>query len=142
MPQLSELPARLLVTAGFLTLTAAALALGNKPKEDEEAVALRIQPVARVEMATNASVSTGAKSGAEIVNSICAACHLAGVAGAPKIGDKAAWAPRLGQGLDGLVKSATAGKNAMPANGGADLSVVELTRAIVFMTNKSGASFK
>jgi cytochrome c5 len=142
MLQTSALPARLLVTVGFLTLTAAALALGNKPKVDEEAVALRIQPVARVEMAANASGSKAARSGEEIVNSICATCHLTGVAGAPKIGDKAAWAPRLKQGLDGLVKSATAGKNAMPPMGGADLSAVELTHAIVYMTNKSGASFK
>ena len=142
MAQLSAIHTRLFVTAGILTLTATAMALGNKPKVDEEAVALRIQPVARVEMAANASGSKLARSGEEIVTSICATCHLAGVAGAPKIGDKAAWAPRLDQGLDGLVKSATAGKNAMPPKGGADLSTAELTRAIVFMTNKSGASFK
>ena len=139
---LSKLSARLLVAAGFLTLAATALALGNKPKEAEEAVAIRIQPVAHVEMAAKASGSKAARTGEEIVNSICVTCHLAGVAGAPKIGDKAAWAPRLGQGLDGLVKSATAGKNAMPPKGGADLSAVELTRAIVLMTNKSGAGYK
>lgn len=138
----SALQARLLVTAGLLTLTAAALALGNKPEEDVEAVLFRIQPVAHVEMAAKASASKTTRTGEEIVNGSCAVCHLAGVAGAPKIGDKAAWAPRLGQGLDGLVKSASAGKNAMPPKGGADLSAAELTRAIVFMTNKSGASFK
>ena len=143
MPQLKALPVRLLAAALVLALTAAAAqALGTKPQEDEEAVIARIHPVARVEMAAKPAGAGGARSGEEIVKAICGTCHLAGVAGAPKIGDKAAWAPRLGQGLDGLVKSATAGKNAMPPKGGADLSPAELTRAIVFMTNKSGASFK
>lgn len=59
------------------------------------------------------------------------------------MGDNAAWAPRLGLGLDGLTKSAIAGKNAMPARGGgADLTDEEIARAIAFMANKSGASFK
>jgi cytochrome c5 len=58
------------------------------------------------------------------------------------MGDKAAWAPRLGVGLDVLAKTAKAGKNAMPPNGGSDATEEELTRAIVFMTNKSGANFK
>lgn len=142
MAQLPAFHARLLVTAGILTITTTALALGTKPKEGEEAVTIRIQPVAHVEIAASATGPKGIRTGEEIVNGICATCHLAGVAGAPKIGDKAAWAPRLGQGLEGLAKSATTGKNAMPPKGGADLSPAELTRAIVFMTNKSGASFK
>ncbi len=115
----------------------------GKPKPDEEAMAARILPVARVELASaGAGGAKGSRTGEEIVNSACTVCHATGVAGAPKIGDKATWAPRLGQGLDGLVKSATAGKNAMPPKGGADISAVELARAIVFMANKSGASFK
>lgn len=115
----------------------------GKPKVDEEAMAARLQPVARVELASaDAGSAKGSRTGEEIVNGACAACHATGAAGAPKIGDKAVWAPRLGQGLDGLVKSATVGKNAMPPKGGADVSAVELARAIVFMANKSGASFK
>ena len=116
---------------------------GIKTTVDEEAVAARILPVARVELAAaGASGAKGSRSGEEIVNTACASCHATGAAGASKIGDKATWAPRLGQGLDGLVKSATVGKNAMPPKGGADVSAVELARAIVFMANKSGASFK
>ncbi|TRZ92401.1 MAG: cytochrome c5 family protein [Rhodocyclaceae bacterium] len=111
-------------------------------KADEEAVAARILPVARVELAASASAAKGAKSGEEVVNGACGACHVAGVAGAPKIGDKATWAPRLAQGLDAMLKSATTGKNAMPPKGGADVTPLELARAIVFMANKSGASFK
>ena len=120
-----------------------AFGMGNRPKGDDEATNSRIQPVARVELAAAQPVAAaGNRGGEELYKAVCGACHEASVAGAPKPGDKAAWAPRLTQGLDGLVKSATAGKNAMPPKGGADATTEELTRAIVFMANKSGASFK
>ena len=107
-----------------------------------EAVAERLQPVGKVEIAAPAAPA-GARSGEEIVKATCAACHETGAAGAPKIGDKAAWAPRLKGGLSHLIEVATKGKGAMPPKGGAtDLTQAELARAIVFMTNKSGASFK
>jgi cytochrome c5 len=48
----------------------------------------------------------------------CVACHLAGVAGAPKFGDKAAWAPRIATGTDTLYTSALKGKGTMPPKGG------------------------
>ncbi len=118
-------------------------AMGDRKKVDEEAVATRIQPVAKVELA--AATAGGAKvsrSGEEVVKSACFACHGTGAAGAPKIGDKASWGQRLAMGLDGLLKSAIAGKNAMPPRGGSDVSDIELARAIVNMANKSGASFK
>ena len=61
----------------------------------------------------------GPRSGEDIVASICAGCHTAGVLGAPKTGDKSAWGALLkAQGLDGLVASAIKGKGAMPARGG------------------------
>ena len=113
----------------------------RKVKADEEAVAARILPVARVELAA-AGAARGSKSAEEIYAGVCGACHTTGVAGAPKLGDKAAWAPRLAQGLDGLAKSATTGKNAMPPKGGADVTALELARTIVYLANKSGASFK
>lgn len=107
-----------------------------------EAVAARLQPVGKAEISAQAA-APGARSGEEIYKSVCTACHQTGVAGAPKLGDKAAWAPRLKDGLNGLVAVATKGKGAMPPKGGAaDLSETELTRAVVFMTNQSGASFK
>jgi cytochrome c5 len=69
--------------------------------------------------------------------------HDSGAAGAPKAGDKGAWGPRLALGYDGLVKSAAAGKNAMPPKGGAaDLTDDELKRAVAFLANKAGAGFK
>ena len=56
--------------------------------------------------------------GKSVYDSVCAACHAAGVAGAPKFGDKAAWAPRIQSGIDALHTSALKGKNAMPPKGG------------------------
>jgi cytochrome c5 len=119
----------------------------SKPSVDPnaaspEAVAARLQPVGRVELAAPAA-APGARSGEDIVKTVCAACHQAGVAGAPKIGDKASWAPRLKEGLNGLLANATKGKGAMPPKGGAaDLTDTELARAIVFMANQSGGSLK
>ena len=107
-----------------------------------EAVAARIQPVGRLEFGA-ARGATGARSGEEIVKSVCAACHQAGVANAPKIGDKAAWAPHIKEGLKDMLATALKGKGAMPPRGGdASLSDDEVARAVVFMANQAGASFK
>jgi cytochrome c5 len=77
---------------------------------------LRIQPVAKFEITKAAAPAAGGapKDGATIYNSVCGACHNSGVAGAPKVDDKGAWAPRVAQGKDALYKSAIAGKGAMP----------------------------
>ena len=94
---------------------------------------VRIQPVAKFELAKAAAPAAGGapKDGATVFNTICGACHNTGAAGAPKAGDKAAWAPRLGQGKDALYKSAIAGKGAMPPKGGAgDLSDGEIKAAV------------
>jgi cytochrome c5 len=58
------------------------------------------------------------EKGKKVYNASCMACHASGVAGAPKLGDKAAWAPRLASGLDALTTSAIKGKGAMPPKGG------------------------
>lgn len=108
-----------------------------------ESVAARIQPVGHVEFGAGAAAAAGARSGEEIVKTVCATCHQAGVAGAPKIGDKAAWAPRIKQGLQTLVQSALKGKGAMPPKGGnAALSDEDVARAVAFLANQAGASFK
>jgi cytochrome c5 len=119
----------------------------NQPGADAaalkpEAVAARLQPVGRVEFGA-AAAAPGTRTGEEIVNSACAACHQTGVANAPKLGDKAAWAPRVKTGLQGMLAVAIKGKGAMPPRGGlADLSDAELARAIVYMANQSGAGLK
>lgn len=76
------------------------------------------------------------RGGEQIVQAQCAKCHQDGLQGAPRIGDRAAWIPRLKKGLDALVKSAVHGHGAMPARGGvADLSDLELQGAVVYMFN-------
>jgi cytochrome c5 len=133
---------RTLAAASALVLSVSVFAMGARPKADDEGANKRSAPIARVELTAAAPAAAGSRSGEQIYKAICGACHEAGVAGAPKTGDKAAWAPRVALGLDGLMKSAIAGKNAMPPRGGSDANDVELARAIVYIANKSGASFK
>jgi cytochrome c5 len=121
----------------------------NSPK----AVLERIQPFGQVRVgkaddvvmaaapaaSATAAAAGGAKSGEQVYTSTCTACHASGVAGAPKTGDKAAWEPRLAQGLDALISSSLKGKGAMPAKGGnASLSDEEVKSAITYMLEKSG----
>ena len=76
------------------------------------------------------------RTGKEIVEAQCVKCHGTGVGGAPKIGDRAAWTPRVGRGLDVVVRSAIHGHGAMPPRGGmADLTDAEIRGAIVYMFN-------
>ena len=74
------------------------------------------------------------RTGEQIVKAQCAKCHEAGKGGAPRIGDRAAWIPRLSHGLDNTVRSAIKGHGGMPARGGvADLTDHELRGAIIYM---------
>ena len=69
----------------------------------------------------------------------CVACHAAGVAGAPKLGDKGAWEPRLAQGIEALYASSLKGKGAMPPKGGnMSLSDDDVKNAVRYMIEKSG----
>ena len=96
----------------------------------DEEIAQRIKPVGQVcvqgeeckgvaAAAPAAAAGGGARSGEEVVTASCGACHGAGVLGAPKTGDKAAWTARAdaARGLDGLIKHAISGINAMPPKG-------------------------
>ena len=75
-----------------------------------------------------------ARSGESIVKAQCAKCHRDGKGGAPRIGDRDAWIPRLKTGLDNTVRSAMKGHGGMPARGGmADLSDAELRSAVVYL---------
>ena len=108
------------------------------------AVESRIRPLADAGFTlVDANAPRVLQAGAAVYAAVCAACHDGGLAGAPKTGDTGSWSARLGQGYDTLVKHAIEGIRAMPAKGGnPDLDDVEVARAVVFMTNKSGASFK
>ena len=118
------------------------------PASANKAIAERIKPVGEIaEGPATGGAAKVEKSGEEIFNAVCTACHTPGAAGAPKIGDKAAWGARISQGFDTLVKHATDGftgkSGMMPAKGGAaDLTDDEIKRVVAFMANKAGASFK
>ncbi|MCK9388076.1 MAG: c-type cytochrome [Sulfuritalea sp.] len=131
---------RTVAAASALILSVGVFAMGSRPKGDDEAVNSRIAPVARVELAapSAAGAVVGDRSGEQLYKTTCITCHEAGVANAPKFGDKAAWAPRLALGLEGLMKSVIAGKNAMPPRAGSDANDTELARAVVYMANKAG----
>ncbi|CAH0447143.1 hypothetical protein LMG10661_03208 [Ralstonia syzygii subsp. syzygii] len=110
----------------------------------EEAVNDRIKPVAHLEL-KDLNAPRVYKTGEQLYKEVCATCHAAGVAGAPKFGDAASWASRLPQGLDGLTKVALAGKGGMPARGGTspdDVSDYEIQRAIVYMANSGGGKLQ
>jgi len=79
--------------------------------------------------------AAGAASGEALYKQTCVACHAAGVANAPKFGDKAAWAPRIKQGVPALVQSVVKGKGAMPPKGGSSASEQELRAAVEYMVN-------
>ena len=107
-----------------------------------EAVSARIQPVGRVEFGAP-QAAPGARAGEAIVQTTCAACHQAGAAGAPKLGDKNDWAPRIKTGLNPMVQSVIKGKGAMPPKAGdPSLTEEEIRRAVVQMANQAGANFK
>jgi cytochrome c5 len=74
-----------------------------------------------------------AGAGAALYKQACTACHAAGIAGAPKSGDKAAWASRVGLGVDTLTASVIKGKGIMPARGGSAGSDAEIKAAVEYM---------
>ena len=91
--------------------------------------------------AAAAAGSVDIAAGEQIYQTACFACHLTGVAEAPKLDDPAAWEPRLAQGMTGLLQSATNGKGAMPPKGGfAHLTEDDVRNAIGFMLDKAGVS--
>lgn len=102
-----------------------------------EAVAKRLQRVGSIEI-RDASGPAVLRTGEQVYAAQCAACHAAGAAGAPKLGDAAAWGARIATGYDALLNSALKGKGAMGAQGGGDFSDVEVGRAVVHMANAAG----
>jgi len=143
------------VLAGFLVPIIAIMLLvqfvSNGKKEpagssalSPEAVANRIQPVADEGYTfKDASGPKVLMAGDAVYKMVCSACHDTGAAGAPKVGDAGAWSARIAQGYDTLLDHAIKGIRAMPAKGGnADLSDVEVARAVVHLANAGGAKFK
>ena len=119
------------------------VASGNKPAAGsvnmEKSIAQRLQKVGSVEIR---DANRELKGGEDVFKGQCAACHAAGLAGAPKLGDAAAWGPRIKTGYEALLNSALKGKGAMGAQSGGDYEELEIARAVVYMTNAAGANFE
>ena len=119
---------------------------GKQADMSEAAVAERIKPVAQLN--TGAAIVAAApapaaapattRSGADIYNSTCVACHGTGAAGAPKLGDKAAWGPRIANGMDALMNTVLNGKGAMPPRGTCgNCSDGDLKATVEYMVSQS-----
>ncbi|MFK7893375.1 MAG: cytochrome c5 family protein [Granulosicoccus sp.] len=138
------------IVLGVLSVIAVVIAIAARflshPVSEHEdammrnALVERIKPVASVrtsaddlpvaDNAVAAAPDDALASGEDLVNGACASCHIAGVAGAPLLGDDQAWAERREAGLDALVASVINGKGAMPARGGSSYSDEQIRIAV------------
>lgn len=116
---------------------------GKKPAagavDVELATAQRIQKIGAVEIR---DANRPLAAGGEVYKAQCAACHDAGLAGAPKFGDAGAWSARIATGYDALLTSALKGKGAMGAQGGGAYRDAEIGRAVVYLANSAGGKFE
>ena len=128
----------------ILSCSAALLACGEKPADTAAAPAAPTPVAAAPAPAPEPAPTPVAENavGKKVYGSVCSMCHAAGVAGAPKPGDKADWGPRIAQGKDTLYKHAlegfTGAKGMMPARGGSStLTDEELKAAVDHMVAQS-----
>jgi len=105
----------------------------------EEAVMGRIQKVGVLELG---EASRAPKTGEEVYQAQCTACHAAGLVGAPKFADAGAWAPRNATGYEALLAASLKGKGNMGPQGGGAFADFEIGRAVVYMANAAGATFE
>lgn len=106
----------IIATVAALTFSTTSFAAGNS----DDAISERIKPVGQVYLASDVAVveePTGPRSGDQVYNTFCIACHSTGAAGAPKTQNAADWAPRIAKGMDVLNNHALNGFNAMPSRG-------------------------
>jgi cytochrome c5 len=149
----------IILLAQFAVGSYGARSLKGDPAMTDAAVAKRLAPAAKVQVDPNApapapaapaaaapavaavaippaaaKVATAGASGKATYDAVCHVCHGAGVAGAPKMGDKAAWAPRIKTGIEALHASSLKGKGAMPPKGGnTALSDADVKAAVDYM---------
>ena len=135
----------LIVTIGlFCTMIAGGQAAPSRAA-DQRGIAERLQKVGAIDIHMVAA-HREPRSGEEVYKAVCSACHATGVAGAPKFGDAAAWAPRLAQGQNALeqapIKGFTGTTGTMPPQSGGAASDYEIIRAAVYMVNAGGGKLK
>ena len=92
-------------------------------------------PVAAAAAAPLATVKVATNNGEALYKQFCTACHMQSVAGSPKFGDKAAWAPRIKTGIDAMTTSVIKGKGIMPPKGGSSASDTDIRAAVEYMAN-------
>ncbi|MFN9123098.1 MAG: c-type cytochrome [bacterium] len=94
-------------------------------------------------LAPAAFAAETAASGEQVYKQVCMACHATGVANAPKLGDRTAWAPLIKEGQEVLTAHAWVGVRAMPPKGGqADLPLDAFARATAYMARAAGGNWK
>ena len=116
--------------AAPVAAAAAPAAVAAAPAAAAPAAAAAPEPVP-------APAASAAADGKGLYDKACFACHAAGVAGAPKFGDKAAWAPFVAQGMDAMLKIVISGKGAMPPRGGTTATDAELQAAVQYMVDNA-----
>lgn len=125
-------------SAGAVASSAPATGSATAPATPVPATPAPATPTPATPAPAAAAPAASAAKGKSIYDASCAACHASGVAGAPKLGDKAAWAPRIKAGNSTLYTSAIKGKNAMPPKGGnAALSDDDVKAAVDYMVAQS-----
>lgn len=120
------------------------IARANHPMPVASQPASFVPPTAASAAATTTTATAtqvSADAGEKLFGSVCTTCHTAGLMGAPKLADKAAWAPRIAQGKDTLYKHAISGyqgkAGVMPAKGGSQASYEEVKAAVDYMVSKA-----
>lgn len=141
------------VTIALIILATTTGSLDTAQQEERTALAreraeARLQPVGAVRLSgepmpeslqPKAAAAEEPMSAEQVVQNVCAGCHAAGVLGAPKIGDTAAWQQRMQQGLDTVVANAINGIRGMPPRGGnASLTDEQVREAVILMLKDSG----
>lgn len=116
-----------------------AAAMAAAPEGAAPAAAPSADVVAALAAANKTAAAPAAAAATSAVpalySQVCAACHVAGVAGAPRLGDKAAWAPRVALGVDALTASVIKGKGAMPPRGGSTGSDADIKAVVQYMVS-------
>ncbi|MCO1334555.1 cytochrome c5 family protein [Microbulbifer sp. OS29] len=132
------------IVAALAVSAAAAVAQQSVNEEIAERIApagetcMQGEECAAAVVAAPEGASAGGRSGEDIYNASCQTCHAAGIAGAPKFGDAAAWAPRIAKGMDTLYTNAINGINAMPPKGLCmDCNDDEIKAAVNYMVDNS-----